>query len=121
MYTQINTNRGPSTLPGYLPNRLAVTRDIDKSAGDPSRRWICKADFGTEEPFLPPGREMPWPEEGEKEIVPDPVFPEEEEYLPDEEEIVEKPKRTGDPYRRAPDEDFPEKDDPQFPGIGPAL
>ncbi|WP_439487990.1 hypothetical protein [Algoriphagus sp.] len=63
----------------------------------------------------PPGEVVPRP--NEPEILPDPEIPEEEEYLPDREEIpVEEPRREiNDPYKPDREQDFPPDSEPAWP------
>ena len=73
------------------------------------------------DPSLVPGKEVPYPEE-EEEISPNTVLPEEEEYLPDEEEINDDPlrkKEIEDPYQPKREEQFPPKKEPGFPQSAP--
>jgi|SRR5690606_27657833 len=76
---------------------------------------------GPDDPYLTPGKEVPYPDE-EEEISPNPDLPEEEEYLPDEEEINDDPfreKEIEDPYQPKREEQFPPKKEPGFPQTDP--
>lgn len=107
-------------FPGRQTRPLGISGDEVRSLSVPSL-WLG-ANLSAGEPFLPPGREMPVPdEEEEEEIIPRPAVPEEEEYLPDEEEIIEHPTReTDNPYQPGPEEGIPAEKEPEFPAIGPA-
>lgn len=110
--------------PGTFPARPTGPKGMSEE--DAYALYVASMWLGAKlsggEPFLPPGREMPLPnEEEEEEIVPKPAVPEEEEYLPDEKEIIEHPAReTDNPYEPGPTEGFPDEKEPEFPAVGPA-
>jgi hypothetical protein len=116
----INKGFGTRIFPGRPTLPKSITEEDVRALYVP-QLWLG-AHFSAGEPFLPPSREMPTPDEDdEEEIDPKPAIPEEEEYLPDEEEIIEHPKReTDNPYQPGPKEGFPTEKKPEFPAIGPA-
>lgn len=74
---------------------------------------------GSEEAVVPPGEEIPMPDEDE--IFPNRKPPQEEEYLPDEEEVVkEDPKKEiDDPYFPEKNDDLPPEKRQEFPQTDP--
>ncbi|WP_057937800.1 hypothetical protein [Algoriphagus resistens] len=80
--------------------------------------WIYRsriAGFVHKDEVFPPGEIIPKP--NEPEILPDPSLPEEEEYLPDEDENpLESPRReVNDPYQPDREKDFPPDKEPEWP------
>jgi hypothetical protein len=69
--------------------------------------------------ITPPSKDIPLPDEDE--IFPNREVPEEEEYLPDEKEVVieEPPKETEVPYFPGKGDDFPLKEEEEFPQSDP--
>jgi|GEM_PF-4792838 len=74
---------------------------------------------GNDDGVTPPSKDIPLPDEDE--IFPNRDVPEEEEYLPDEKEVVieEPPKETGEPYFPGKGDDFPIEEEEEFPQSDP--
>ncbi|MCE7054667.1 hypothetical protein LZF95_08285 [Algoriphagus sp. AGSA1] len=105
-----------SLTPGFLGQRnYGLSILAGKIGMYIDRAW--DSDIVLKDQVYPPGEVVPRP--NEPEILPDPDIPEEEEYLPDEEEIPvpeEEPRREIDePYQPDRERDFPPNTEPAWP------